>query len=170
MHHGFSLSWSNDCLVQDWRIEAPHRHGTTVSWAAHGNVFSRGFGFELACDAHRAVPFENLHTELVIAQRALPARPFRSGGKRGRGLHAARSNVYWNVRFEFSQAAPEQVSIEGFSEWPRAVFRGWRGNRALLMRAAPGLAQSLGELNVTPRIANLYEHQRAASRRPLERR
>ena len=47
LHHAISASWSADCLFTRWRIEAEHVHGTTISWAAHGNVFSHGYGKSL---------------------------------------------------------------------------------------------------------------------------
>ena len=42
MHHCLAVSWGSDCLFTRWRIEAPHVHGTTISWCAHGNVFKPG--------------------------------------------------------------------------------------------------------------------------------
>ena len=90
MHHCLSASWSQDCLFTRWRIEAPHRHGTTISWSAHRNVFSHGFGRDLAMDAHRAASFENLHSRITIEWTESVGNPFRSGGSLPRGPHAAR--------------------------------------------------------------------------------
>ena len=130
MHHPLSLSWSTDCLVQDWRIEAPHRHGTTISWSSHGNVFRGGYGVDLAMDSHRAASFENLHENIVIEVTGKPQQPLRSGGSSNRGPHAGTRNIYWNVELRFPPGAPDpKLQVTGLGEWPGGIFAGWRSPR-----------------------------------------
>ncbi len=133
MHHPISLSWCSHCLVEDFEINAPHIHGTTISWASHFNVFRNGKGIDLAMDAHRAYAFRNLHQHIKIICSDKPKQPLRSGGKWERGLHAARENAYINVEFQFdSDGAPFTVAL--LNEWPCGYFANWYGNREIVMK------------------------------------
>jgi hypothetical protein len=166
MHHPMSVSWSTYCLIQRWRLTAPHRHGTTLSWAAHGNVFADGFARNLAMDCHRAAPFQNLHTNIIVEQGSNSViTPFRSGGSRPRGPHSARRNVYWNIEFRFNDKASKRVKVSSHKEWPLGVFYSWHGNRALDFKPIEGLKQQLKLINKKTEIANLYEYQRQESRK-----
>ena len=160
MHHPLSMSWSSDCLMTDWEIDAPHVHGTTLSWAAHGNVYSRGRARDLAMDCHRAASFENLHTDITITY-ANPDRvnPFRSGGSAPRGPHSARRNVYWNIALEFAAESDRPVDVVGHNEWPLGIFVGWHGNRPLRFRPIDGMGQQVLDLNRRPEIENLHLDQ-----------
>jgi len=164
MHHCISISWGSDCLVTDWRIEAPHVHGTTISWCAHGNVFSRGYGRRLAMDSHRAASFQNLHTDVVIEHGKKAVNPFRSGGSGPRGPHAAGRNVYWNINNRFDAAGAARIT--GYSEWPLGIFVAWHGNRTLRMDPVKGMKQQIIALNARPAVRDLHAHQ---LRRRLER-
>lgn len=159
MHHVLSASWSSDCLFTRWRIEAPHVHGTTISWAAHRNVFSNGWAKDLAMDAHRAAPFENLHTNIVIECGASLPSPFRSGGSAPRGPHAARGNVYWNVEVRAAEGNGA-LRVPPQPEWPLGVFVGWHGSRPLEFEAAKDRKQAVELLNEAPPIKDLHLHQR----------
>jgi len=130
MHHPISLSWCSHCLVKDFEIYAPHRHGTTISWSSHYNVFHSGRGNELAMDSHRACSFRNLHEDMVIVHGDTPLQPLRSGGSKPRGLHAARENVYWNIEHVFPSEGPI-FTINYLSDWPLGTFVGWHGNRKI---------------------------------------
>jgi hypothetical protein len=165
MHHCLSMSWSADCLCTRWRIEAPHVHGTTISWCAHGNVYSDGWARSLAMDAHRAASFQNLHTNIVIEHGSGGRpEPFRSGGGAGRGPHAAKQNVYWNIEYRFATASRRPLHITGHKEWPHGIFVGWWGNRPLRFEAVEGLRQQVVQLNRHPVIEDLHRFQRG--RRP----
>ena len=165
MHHPLSISWSADCLITRWRIEAPHRHGTTISWAAHGNVFSHGWGRQLAMDAHRAASFQNLHTRITIVHDERPLSPFRSGGSYPRGPHAAARNVYWNVENRFSTGGDKPTRIGGHGEWPRGIFVGWYGNRPLVFEPARNMRQQVVALNRKPSVTDLHAYQLRARRK-----
>jgi hypothetical protein len=162
MHHCLSMSWSADCLVTRWRIQAPHVHGTTLSWCAHGNVYADGWGRRLAMDCHRAASFDNLHTNIVIAHgNPRTVRPFRSGGSGPRGPHSARRNVYWNIRFDLEDPDGPPVRVQGHHEWPFGTFVGWHGNRTLQFKPVPGLKQQIVGLNEPPAIENLHRWQKS---------
>lgn len=145
MHHPLSLSWSTDCLVQDWRIEAQHRHGTTLSWSSHGNVFRGGYGVDLAMDSHRAASFENLHENIVIEVTGKPLQPLRSGGSSPRGPHAGTRNIYWNVELRFpADAVDPKLKITGLEEWPGGIFAGWRSSSGeVTLVAKPSLGHQV---------------------------
>jgi hypothetical protein len=158
MHHPLLLSRSTDCLVTNWRIDAPHRHGTTLTWGAHRNVYSHGWGRDLAMDCHRANSFENLHTQIEIEVTGDLRQPLHSGGSYGRGPHSGRRNIYWNIAFQFLD--PEDpIEITGLAEWPRGVFVGWHGNHAIRLRSEDRYAQTIADRNKRPAIVNLHEHQ-----------
>ena len=135
MHHPISLSWCSHCLIEDFAILAPHRHGTTISWGSHFNVFHRGRGNELAMDSHRACSFRNLHQNITILHGDSPKQPLRSGGSAPRGLHAARENVYWNIEHIF-ESEGEPFTIHKLEEWPMGIFVGWHGNRKIHIEPA----------------------------------
>ncbi|MDP6761392.1 MAG: hypothetical protein QF903_08010 [Planctomycetota bacterium] len=159
MHHPLSLSRSTHCLVTNWRIEAPHRHGTTLTWGAHHNVYSKGWGRDLALDCHRANPFENLHTQIEIEVTGRLKQPLRSGGSYGRGPHAARGNVYWNVALRFHDPDSPRA-ITRLAEWPHGVFVGWHGDRPLEVVAPKGYGLRVIGTGERPGVSNLHEHQR----------
>jgi len=166
MHHVIAASWSNDCLFTRWRFEAPHRHGTTISWAAHGNVFSEGHAVDLAMDAHRAAAFMNLHTAIVIEYGEKPMQPLRSGGAFPRGPHAARGNVYWNVEHRFASRGGD-FRVTGLEEWPLGVFCGWWGNRRILIDPPEGSGVRAPSLRKHPRFRDLHLYQvKQAGRKP----
>ncbi len=148
MHHPVSLSWSSHCLVEHFDIDAPHVHGTTISWGAHFNVFTDGSGTQLAMDSHRACSFRNLHQRITCRQGDSWRQPLRSGGSYNRGPHAARENVYWDVSLQFDD--DEGIfAVRGHEEWPLGIFVGWRSNRTLNM--APRLpGQVVAGLNARP--------------------
>jgi len=132
MHHPICLSSCSHCLVQDFALNAPHRHGTTISWCSHFNVFTDGSGNELAMDSHKACSFRNLHQNITIYQSEQPKQPLRSGGSAHRGLHSARQNVYWNIKQIFpSEGEPFHISY--LRDWPLGVFGYWYGNREIVM-------------------------------------
>lgn len=159
MHHCLSASWSSHCLFTRWRIEAPHRHGTTISWSAHRNVFSHGWARRLGMDSHRAASFENLHSQITIDWAGEVGNPFRSGGSWPRGPHSARKNVYWNMVYE-APPGTKPVRVFGHWEWPRGIFAGWRGNRRLSFPPLRKLKQRVLFLNQAPPVPDLHAHQR----------
>ncbi len=132
MHHPICLSSCSHCLVQNFSLKAPHRHGTTISWSSHFNVFTDGVGHELAMDSHRACSFRNVHQNITILHGEKPKQPLRSGGSAPRGLHAARENVYWNIEHLFpSEGEPFRISY--LKDWPLGVFAHWHGNREIAL-------------------------------------
>ena len=158
LHHGFSLAWSSDCLVTEWRIDAPQVHGTTLGWSSHRNVFSQGIGRDLAMDCHRAAPFQNLHTAIVVDCTGKALQPLRSGGREERGPHAGFGNVYWNLEFRFADGG-QSLRVTGLDDWPRAVFAGWRGNGSVRVPIRRALGQVLLDPEVAPDPPDLHRYQ-----------
>ena len=155
MHHPISLSYSSHCLVKNFELNAPHIHGTTISWGSHFNVFVNGKGNALAMDSHRACSFRNLHQNILVQHGDVPKQPLRSGGSYNRGLHAARENVYLNIEHQF-QNPGEIFEIKLHEEWPLGIFIGWHGNGQLRMKQAlPG--QIIKDLN---RKSDLYLYRK----------
>ena len=155
MHHPISLSYSSHCLVKNFALNAPHIHGTTISWGSHFNVFMNGEGNALAMDSHRACSFRNLHQNIVVKHGKNPKQPLRSGGSYNRGPHAARENVYLNIEHQF-QDPDETFEIKLHEEWPLGIFIGWHGNGKLVMKKAlPG--QQIKDLNQKSNISLFVE-------------
>jgi hypothetical protein len=148
MHHPICLSSCSHCLVEDFSLNAPHRHGTTISWCSHYNVFTNGSGNELAMDSHRACSFRNLHQNITIIHGEKPKQPLRSGGAYARGLHSARENVYWNINHIFPTQG-EPFTISYLQDWPLGVFVGWHGNREIILEAELE-GQIINQTNMQP--------------------
>jgi hypothetical protein len=148
MHHPICLSSCSHCLVEEFTLNAPHIHGTTISWCSHFNVFTNGIGNELAMDSHRACSFRNLHQNIKIHHSEYPQQPLRSGGAYNRGLHSARENVYWNIEHIFPTSG-EPFEISYLQQWPLGVFVGWHGNREILLKQALK-GQVIEQINMKP--------------------
>lgn len=176
MHHAISTAWSTDCLFDSWRVVAPHVHGTTISTGAHRDVYSRGFGNKLKMDAHRRLPFQNLHTQIEIFHGDEQQDVFVSGGSLDVGLHAGAYNIYWNIYHDFADGVSRKKKVFGpYGDWPLGVFAGWRGNRKIQVKKATGRYQVILFNNSVPvvplwvmgnpfpvpqKIKNLFLYQR----------
>ena len=103
-HHGFTITFAHDCLLQDFVIEPVMRHAVTLDHQASGNVIRRGGGSDLYFDHHRDGPFENLFTDLHAGGGAAP---WSSGGSMCAGPRAGARNTYWNLRSNNWTAPPD---------------------------------------------------------------
>lgn len=93
-HHGIQLKRAEDNLVTRFDVAAPYIHDLSVELAS-GNVFAGGRGRDLCFDHHKAVPYENLFTDIDLGRGK---RPWWSGGGADLGRHSAGRNVFWNLR------------------------------------------------------------------------
>jgi hypothetical protein len=97
-HHALWLTgFSQDNLVQDFRIDTTYHHDLTVETFANGNVFRNGWGRALNLDHHCLAPYENLFTNLATTDLS---RIWLSSGRRDRHPHAAARNTVWNIKAE----------------------------------------------------------------------
>ena len=93
-HHGIQLKRAEDNLVTRFDIAAPYIHDLSVELAS-GNVFAGGRGRDLCFDHHKAVPYENLFTDIDLGRGK---RAWWSGGGADLGRHSAGRNIFWNLR------------------------------------------------------------------------
>lgn len=91
---------SHDNLIEDFLLEEPtipavagsFMHGINVEGLASGNVYRRGDMRVGTFDSHRALPFENLRTNITINNRnAIP------GGATDAGPFFGARTVHWGI-------------------------------------------------------------------------
>ncbi len=147
-HHGIQLKRAEDNLVTNFDIDAPYIHDLSVELAS-GNVFAGGRGRDLCFDHHRAVPHENLFTDIHVGRGR---RPWASGGGADLGRHSAGRNVFWNIRSDRDLKPPAKT-------WGPAtlIFVGLQTSApAGVVSRAPWI-ETFPSGVLTP--ANLYEAQ-----------
>jgi len=94
-HHALWIAgFSQDNLIQDFRIDTMYHHDISVEGWANGNVIRRGWGQALNLDHHALAPYENLFTDLETDDLS---RIWLSSGRRDRIPHAAARNTVWNL-------------------------------------------------------------------------
>lgn len=103
-HHAVSLTGQGNVL-DGFEIDQRFIHDLTVERSS-GNVFKNGKAMDLSIDHHRRAPYENLYSNI---DAGLGERLFWSGGALGRGNHAGRRAVFWNIRSQTKQTWPEQL-------------------------------------------------------------
>ena len=125
-HHAFWVKrYAQENLVTDFTINTRFEHDLSVEGLANGNVFSRGYAAHLSCDHHGDLPYENLFTDIDVAN---PSELWRSGGASNRMPHAAVRSTCWNFRYS---GTPDALP-----NWP--LFN---------LIALPGYAESTGSVN-----------------------
>ena len=96
-HHPYALRvYSSDNLVEDFTIDGPSRvyHGINAEWYSSGNVYSKGLMKVGTFDSHRAVAFDQIRTEITVANDAGSA----PGGASTSGPFAGKRYVHWNIK------------------------------------------------------------------------
>eukprot|EP00611_Tribonema_gayanum_P010268 TRINITY_DN2022_c0_g1_i2.p1 TRINITY_DN2022_c0_g1~~TRINITY_DN2022_c0_g1_i2.p1 ORF type:complete len:459 (-),score=85.08 TRINITY_DN2022_c0_g1_i2:483-1859(-) len=94
-HHGLWVGHnSTSVLFEDFNINTTYVHDLSVDEYADSVVFSRGKGLNINMDHHMAQNYGTLWTEINIGAGT---RPFQSGGRTGRGLHAGSFTTFWTV-------------------------------------------------------------------------
>jgi hypothetical protein len=131
---------SADNLIQDFLLEdftvpaAPgsYLHGINVEGLSSGNVWRRGVMHTGTFDSHRALPFENLRTDITLVNKdAVPGGAFTAGPQFG-----ARS-VHWGITvtsgltmcMDITDVAPRSLTagMTGLAE-PGSLLRGVPSN------------------------------------------
>ncbi|WP_344871852.1 glycosyl hydrolase family 28-related protein [Nonomuraea antimicrobica] len=163
VHHSFACRMqSHDNLVEDFVIEeftvpvpsgAIH-HGLNVEGLSSGNVWRRGRMAEGTFDTHRALPFENVRTDITLVNNG------RVGGSAASGPLFGARMAHWNVRSTGDSAYAVAVADVA----PRSVTLGVRGTgdtASGLPRDFAGDLQNLAaQQGSTPRVTDLYAAQR----------
>ncbi|MCX5227677.1 glycosyl hydrolase family 28-related protein [Streptomyces sp. NBC_00233] len=168
-HPYFCREGAHDNLVEDFRIAArtvpapagTQLHGINVEGLSSHNVWSRGVMETGTFDTHRGMPFANVRTEITVENNG------RHGGDASAGpLYGARF-AHWNVTVTNGRAglvkidtiAPYSatVGISEVREFDQIDVPDFTGELHARVEAygSPGAV----------RPANLYEAQRALSRR-----
>jgi hypothetical protein len=153
---------SHDNLVDDFEIEpftvpvpagAVH-HGLNLEGLSSGNVWRRGRMAEGTFDTHRALPFENVRTNITLVNNG------RVGGSAASGPLFGARIAHWNVRI--TSGSPYAVTIANVA--PRSVTIGVQGadgsDSGLTPDFAGDLENVVADHGSRPRVTDLYAAQR----------
>ena len=163
-HHPFVIRMqSHDNLIEDFEIEpftvplgdGAIVHGINAEGLSSGNVYHRGVMAEGTFDSHRALPFENLRTNIEIANTG------RVGGSAQSGPYFGARTAHWGVQVTNNRSyavclgdiAPASVTlgIAGVSEGSSGLSADYPGGP----EALEGLSSLEGSV-----VTDLYESQR----------
>lgn len=99
-HHAtYTRMASHDNLFTRFVIQAPVHHGINVEQMSTGNVWSAGDMAHGTFDSHRALPFENIRTDITIHNDG------GHGGSGGAGPLFGARFAHWNIRVTNGRAA-----------------------------------------------------------------
>ena len=169
-HHSFACRVnSHDNLFQDFAVNGPRRarHGINTEWLSSGNVWSRGLQKCGTFDSHRALSFDLIRTECVVAndQGSVP------GGGGSAGPYIGRRATHWNILEEIdpTYTLTSSVSRNGDdTHEPKQYSMGALvGVRGKPLDASEGETMPPGDKGtivaddgIIPTIVNLYEEQK----------
>jgi hypothetical protein len=162
-HHSFACRMqSHDNLVEDFDIErftvpvpadAVH-HGLNLEGLSSGNVWRRGRMAEGTFDTHRALPFENVRTNITVENNG------RVGGSAASGPLFGARIVHWNVTVTNGSAYALALSDVA----PRSLTVGLQGTTDAASQLTPDfpgdLESVLADHGSRPRVVDLYNAQR----------
>jgi len=94
-HHAVNVTWSQDVLVSNWRVNMRCVHDISGYAWNNGVVFSNGTGTDMNLDHHRLFPFATLWSNLNIGTGT---RVWLSGGEPWWGSFSAAYTTYYNIR------------------------------------------------------------------------
>ncbi|MFI6792667.1 hypothetical protein ACIBG4_35600 [Nonomuraea sp. NPDC050383] len=130
-------------------------HGLNLEGLSSGNVWRRGTMAEGTFDTHRALPFENVRTDVTLVNNG------RVGGSAASGPLFGARIAHWNIRV--TGGDPYAVTIADVA--PRSVTVGVRGVTGTVSGLVPDFAGDLESLlaghGERPQVADLYAAQRA---------
>lgn len=169
-HHSYACRISShDNLFEKFTVNGPKRadHGINVEWLSSGNVWSKGVQKAGTFDSHRALSFDLIRTECVVANDA-GSNP---GGAATAGPFIGRRVAHWNIHVYIDPNYPLTYpsSKGGIVVYqPRQFSMGaFVGIRGVAMNTAEGGAMPPGDKGtivadngVIPSIVNLYEAQK----------
>ena len=168
-HHSYACRVSShDNLFESFTVNGPKRvrHGINTEWFSSGNVWSKGLQKAGTFDSHRALSFDFIRTECVVANDA-GSTP---GGNAAAGPFIGKRGAHWNINVYIDPAYPltAPTSNGGTIVYqPRQFSMGaFVGVRGTAVNTAEGVAMPVGDKGtivadngVTPTIVNLYEAQ-----------
>ncbi|MET7752493.1 glycosyl hydrolase family 28-related protein [Micromonospora sp. NPDC005367] len=162
-HHSFACRMqSNDNLVENFEIErftvpvpsgAIH-HGLNVEGLSAGNVYRGGRMAEGTFDTHRALPFENVRTDITVDNNG------QVGGSAASGPLFGARMTHWNVRI--TNGRPYAITIADVA--PRSATVGVQGvedtGSGLPRDFSGDLESLLADHRSAPSVEDLYLAQR----------
>ncbi len=104
-HHGVTMG--QDCLLENFDIQAKFIHDITMTNLMAGNVVKNGKGSNLSFDHHKRAPYENLFSNIDVGSGS---QVWRCGGGAQLGKHSGARETFWGIRAE------QEL------EWPPAKF------------------------------------------------
>lgn len=174
-HHPFALRvYSSDNLVEDFTIDGPSRvyHGINAEWYSSGNVYSRGLMKVGTFDSHRGSAFDQIRTEITVANDGGSA----PGGAGTSGPFAGKRYAHWNITQQIqggytyqngaSRNGEDVYEILQFPMGALVAITGTRNTSAGESVPPPvsgtdiGMVEAAGPI-VDPSLVNLYQAELA---------
>ncbi len=155
-HHGtVTRRESNDVLFEDFTIKAQPLHGINVESFSMGNVWSRGTLEHGTWDLHRALPVDNVITDMTIHNDG------GAGGRADAGPRLGARNAVWNVEVENTTCT---ATLANAAIFPNGAIIGLRGCDPGDPDGSDAVVIGSGRIGNVPTPDNLYEAQRAVRR------
>jgi hypothetical protein len=168
-HHPFALRvYSSDNLVENFTVDGPNKvyHGINAEWFSSGNVYSKGLMKVGTFDSHRGSAFDQIRTEITVANDAGSA----PGGNGTSGPFAGKRFAHWNItqQIQAGYAYSNSASRNGNDvyeplQFPMGTFVGISGTRdgSNGEFVPPPVSGSTGSVEVAatitdPSLTNLY--------------
>lgn len=143
---------SNDVLFEDFTIKAQPLHGINVETFSMGNVWSRGTLERGTWDLHRALPVDNVITDMTIRNDG------GAGGRADAGPRLGARNAIWNVQVTNATCTPTLAKAANF---PNGAIIGLRGCDPGNPGNSNAVVRGSGIRGNVPTPDNLYEAQHA---------
>ncbi|MEV2268839.1 glycosyl hydrolase family 28-related protein [Nonomuraea africana] len=162
-HHSFACRMqSHDNLVDEFEIEAftvpvpsgAVHHGLNLEGLSSGNVWRRGKMAEGTFDTHRALPFENVRTNITLVNNG------RVGGSGASGPLFGARIAHWNIAI--TSGSPYAITVAAVA--PRSLTIGVQGAQGTNSGLTPDFSGDLESLMADhgsrPHVTDLYAAQR----------
>ncbi|GAA2386797.1 hypothetical protein GCM10010404_49650 [Nonomuraea africana] len=162
-HHSFACRMqSHDNLVDEFEIEAftvpvpsgAVHHGLNLEGLSSGNVWRRGKMAEGTFDTHRALPFEDVRTNITLVNNG------RVGGSGASGPLFGARIAHWNIAI--TGGSPYAITVAAVA--PRSLTIGVQGAQGTNSGLTPDFSGDLESLvadhGSRPHVTDLYAAQR----------